>query len=238
VFLPRQVPVAEPGGNEVKRQMGSAPEHEPPPAAPPAPVPGAGQAVPRFGLRERKKARTRAAIRRHALRLFRERGYAATTVDQIAEAAEVSPSTFFRYFPTKEDVVLRDDVDLLAFESFEEQPPGLAPIAAMRAAVTSAFGQLGDSEREQLRETAALTLAVPELRARALDEFIGAIGALAEAIAKRTGHDPGDFKVRNFAGALVGVMMSASLVIADDPQADFAGVADAALAHLEAGLPL
>jgi AcrR family transcriptional regulator len=194
--------------------------------------------MPRFGLRERKKARTRAAIRRHALRLFREQGYSATTVDQIAEAAEVSPSTFFRYFPTKEDVVLQDDVDLLAFEAFEGQPPGLGPIAAMRAAIASAFGQLAESEREQLRETAALTLAVPELRARALDEFIGAIQALAEAIAKRTGHDPGEFRVRNFAGALVGVMMSASLAIAEDPAADFAGIADAALAHLEAGLPL
>src|SRR5262249_7926869 len=75
----------------------------------PAGHPGAG----RPGLRERKKARTRAAIREHALRLFREQGYDETTVEQIAEAAEVSPSTFFRYFPTKEDVVLQDDMDLV-----------------------------------------------------------------------------------------------------------------------------
>src|SRR5579871_1515510 len=86
------------------------------------------------GLRERKKARTRAALREHALRLFREQGYQATTVEQIAAAAEVSPSTFFRYFPTKEDLVLQDDMDTRIVAAFEQQPPGLGPIAAVRAA--------------------------------------------------------------------------------------------------------
>ena len=216
--------------------MRSASEQDLPQTA--APASGAGQATPRSGLRERKKARTRASIRQHALRLIREQGYAATTVDQIAAAADVSPSTFFRYFPTKEDVVLQDDVDPLAFEAFEAQPPGLSPIEALRAAIRSAFTTLSAREIAQLRETAALTLSVPELRARALDEYAGAIQALGEAIAKRTGRDPDDFVVRNFAGALVGVMMSAYLAIATDPAADFAGIADAALAHLEAGLPL
>src|SRR5450432_790363 len=84
------------------------------------------------GLRERKKARTRAAIREHALRLFREQGYPATTVEQIAAAAEVSPATFFRYFPTKEDVVLQDDFDIVTLAALEAQPAGLSPIAAFR----------------------------------------------------------------------------------------------------------
>src|SRR5690348_5485874 len=87
---------------------------------------------PAPGLRERKKAKTRAAIQRHALRLFREQGYEATTVNQIAEAAEISPSTFFRYFPTKEDVVLYDAVDPVAFAAFEAQPRELSPIEALR----------------------------------------------------------------------------------------------------------
>jgi AcrR family transcriptional regulator len=84
------------------------------------------------GLRERKKARTRASIREHALRLFREQGHQATTVEQIAAAAEVSPSTFFRYFPTKEDVVLHDDMESLMLEAFARQPPEIGLVAAVR----------------------------------------------------------------------------------------------------------
>src|SRR5262249_58737408 len=96
------------------------------------------QAGPPMGLRERKKARTRAAIRTEAMRLFRERGYAATTVEQIAAAADISPATFFRYYPTKEDVVLQDDLDLLLPEAVDAPPPSLSPVAADRAALTEA----------------------------------------------------------------------------------------------------
>src|SRR5436309_10581986 len=97
---------------------------------------------PGRGLRERKKAKTRAAIQEHALRLFREQGYDATTVEQIAAAAEVSPSTFFRYFPTKEDVVLYDAFDPLIFAAFEAQPAALGPIQALRGALHAVFGAL------------------------------------------------------------------------------------------------
>jgi AcrR family transcriptional regulator len=84
------------------------------------------------GLRERKKAKTRRTIQEHALRLFAEQGYEATTVDQIAEAAEISPSTFFRYFATKEDVVIEDDYDPLLIRAFIAQPASLSPVAAFR----------------------------------------------------------------------------------------------------------
>src|SRR5713101_113585 len=135
------------------------------------------------GLRERKKARTRASIREHALRLIREQGYQATTVEQIAAAAEVSPSTFFRYFPTKEDVVLQDDFDVRMFEALERQPPDVTPVAAMRESIAT----LTPAEWDQLRETAALQMTVPEIRARSLDELNRTLRVAVEVLAKRTG---------------------------------------------------
>src|SRR5262249_38838167 len=113
-----------------------------------------------LGLRERKKARTRAAIQRHAFRLFREHGYERTSVSQIAEAAEVSESTFFRYFPTKEDVVLWDAYDPRIIEAFRAQPAELSPVAALRAAFRDVLGQLSEAEQADQRERMELMLSV------------------------------------------------------------------------------
>src|SRR6201990_2365224 len=123
------------------------------------------------GLRERKKARTRAAIREHALRLFREQGYYATTVEQIAAAAEVSPSTFFRYFPTKEDVVLQDDMEPLLIEALEQQPVEMGIVAAVRAALRTVTATLDEEKWELIRQAAELGMTVPEIRARAMDDL-------------------------------------------------------------------
>ena len=205
-------------------------------------MPGASQDRP-DGLRERKKARTRAAIREHALRLFRENGYQRTTVEQIAAAAEVSPSTFFRYFPTKEDLVLRDDMDTRMIEAFERQPSDLSPLSAVRAAVREMFGSYTQADLDTLGETTALTLTVPEVRARAMDEFARTIGVIAEALAKRSGRPADDLAVRTTAGAIIGVMMSLTMPWEgwSSHRQTFEDVfqhIDQALALLEAGLPL
>ena len=195
------------------------------------------------GLRERKKARTRAAIREHALRLFRENGYQRTTVEKIAEAAEVSPSTFFRYFPTKEDLVLQDDMDTRMIEAFERQPADLAPIAAVRAATREVFTSYTEADLDLLRETTALTMTVPEVRARAMDEFARTITLVSEALAKRAGRPADDLAVRTTAGAIIGVIMSITMPWegwSSDRRRieDTFERIDQALALLEAGLPL
>jgi len=191
-----------------------------------------------LGLRERKKARTRAAIQRHALRLFREHGYEATTTSQIAEAAEVSESTFFRYFPTKEDVVLWDEFDPQVIEVFRSQPAGSSPIQALRVAFREVLDGLSDEARAEVRERLTLVLSVPPLRATLLDQVVGPIRLLAALVAERTGRRAEDPAVRTLAGAVLGVSLSAMFEAAEDPGADVVQLIDEAMARLEAGLPL
>jgi AcrR family transcriptional regulator len=190
------------------------------------------------GLRERKKAKTRAAIQTEALRLFLAQGYAQTTVERICEAAEVSESTFFRYFPTKEDVVAHDRYDPLLIAAFHSQPAELTPIQAIRGAIHSVFDQLPTDELAHERERGRLITSVPELRAKALEQLTETLQMLADILATRSGRQPGDFAVRNLTGALIGVALATTRAAAEDPTADYLQLFDAGLAHLEAGLPL
>lgn len=193
---------------------------------------------PARGLRERKKAKTRAAIQQHALRLFQKQGYDATTVEEIAAAAEVSPSTFFRYFPTKEDVALYDDLDPLLLAAFAAQPAELSPIQAMRGALRVVLTNLPAEEMAQQWERGRLILTVPELRMRMLDQLAQAVNLTAEMIAKRTGRRADDLAVLTYAGAMLGALLSGMLTGMNDPHTDLLALMDASLAYLEAGLPL
>ncbi|HEX8977845.1 MAG TPA: TetR family transcriptional regulator [Solirubrobacteraceae bacterium] len=189
------------------------------------------------GLRERKKAKTRAAIQAAALELFERHGYEATTVDQIAELSEVSQSTFFRYFRTKEDVVLHDRYDPLLLADFVAQPAELTPIQALRRTLRGVMGALPAEEQARERQRATLIISVPELRARALDDMAATLEPFNQALAQRTGRSPNDPAVRAFAGAVIGVSMSAMLSANQHPDADYLDLMDAGLAQLEDGLP-
>ena len=191
----------------------------------------------RPGLRERKKAKTRAAIQAHALRLFAEHGYHATTVEQIADAAEVSPSTFFRYFPTKEDVVFHDELDPKLLAALTEQPAELSTLAAIRRSMRDVFASLSESEAALELQRHDLARTVPELRARMLDQFVGGLAMLSEAIAERVGRSTEDRAVRTLAAAVVGVGVEAVMATEHAPER-FLEEMDAGLAQLEAGFDL
>ncbi|WAH41277.1 TetR family transcriptional regulator [Alicyclobacillus fastidiosus] len=192
----------------------------------------------RMGLRERKKMRTRVAIQQHALRLFREQGYQETTVEQIAEAAEVSPSTFFRYFPTKEDVVLSDETDPEIIAAFHAQPPEVNVVRALRNAFATVFATLPKDEQEAMFERGRLIFTIPELRARFLDNLAQSIQMVAGAVAERTHRDSADFMVRTLAGALMGVGMSAGFMWMENPEMDLMAALDEAFSYIESGFPL
>jgi len=184
-------------------------------------------------LRERKKIKTRETIRREAFRLIQENGYAATTVEQIAEAAEVSPSTFFRYFPTKESVLLADDMDPMILNALEEQPPDLSPSQAVRRAYQAAMAGLSQDQREFEEIRQRLMFSIPELKAAMFDEYYRTITTFAEALGRRIGRDAGDFELRVFAGALAGAMMA---VYEPGPRATDTVLR--ALDFVDAGMPL
>ena len=193
---------------------------------------------PRAGLRERKKARTRASIQDHALRLFRDQGYDATTIEQIAEAADVSPSTFFRYFPTKEAVVLYDAFDPRFADSFRAQPRELSVVEAIRRAIGATFSEIPDDERDRQRLRESLLRTVPGLRVRMLDEFIKTIDLFSVEVAGRVGREPDDFEVRTLVGAVIGVSISTWLAAGGDVGKDYLASYERAFELLEAGLPL
>ncbi|WP_430334107.1 TetR family transcriptional regulator [Rhodococcus sp. ACT016] len=186
-----------------------------------------------IGLRERKKRKTRALIREHAMRLFTEQGYAQTTVDQIAAAADVSPSTFFRYFPSKEQLILIDDLDAPMLAAIAAQPADTPPLTACRRAFEEVLGSLTPAEIDAERTRQRLLFGVPELRSAMLGELIRSIVILADAVAVRVGRRADDFEVRVFAGAVAGAVLGA---VGEDPP-DLA-IFVKAIEFLERGMPL
>ncbi|WFB09761.1 TetR family transcriptional regulator [Streptomyces sp. LX-29] len=102
------------------------------------------QAAPPLGLRERKKRRTRAALVRAALELFTRQGYERTTVDEIAEAVDVSQRTFFRYFANKEEVAfaVQSAAEAHFFAALCLRPAHEAPMAALRGAIIDAWSTI------------------------------------------------------------------------------------------------
>jgi AcrR family transcriptional regulator len=128
-----------------------------------------------MGLRERKKLQTRRAIASAALRLFDERGFEETTISDIAAAADVSPRTFFGYFPSKDDVVFAEMDERLADirARLAERPSGETPLATFRRVAEALLAAIS-AEGEDGAIQVALIRDRPSLQAQALKRFADA----------------------------------------------------------------
>ncbi|WP_031483606.1 TetR family transcriptional regulator [Streptomyces bicolor] len=193
---------------------------------------------PQLGLRERKKIKTRMAIREATYTLIKEQGYDATTIEQIAERAEVSPSTVFRYFPTKEDIVLTDEYDPILLAELRKRPADEPWMESLRYVVRLAIGAATEEDPEVVRLRSHLLVQVPAVRSRMLESMSVTGRMLGEAIAERTGMAQDSFEVRVFTMSLIGGLAEISLYWAEhDFKDDLQDLLDRALDVIEHGLP-
>jgi AcrR family transcriptional regulator len=153
---------------------------------------------PRASLRERKKQATRRSLRRAALDLVAERGFAHVTVEDIAEAADVSPRTFFNYFPSKEAALFGTDPERIPLlrERLISAAPDAPALEALRVimvsdarAVADELGELGGDPVDWLRRMKGAH-ADPQLRAARAAQMAMVERAIAEGLAERLGTDP------------------------------------------------
>jgi AcrR family transcriptional regulator len=167
------------------------------------------QDTPRPGLRERKRIKLRRSVQTEALRLFDTQGYDQTTVEQITEAADISTTTFYRYFPTKEDVIIDDDYDAILEEIFASTSAD-EPLVALVRACAAATGAAVEADRDYNLARLRLVATVPVLQARYAGEERRSADLLARLLASQTGRSATDYQVELAAAALVAVLFAAS----------------------------
>lgn len=161
-------------------------------------------------LRERKKQRTRKAISDAATDLFAERGFDAVTVDDVAEAADVSRKTVFNYFRCKEDLLF-DEADaarerLLA--AVRERVPDESVLDAVRRNALAEIERMCAGDEPWIEKMSRLVAASPSLQAREREIYDDIARALAEAIREETGADELDCRPHVTAQGLMAVQRS------------------------------
>lgn len=163
------------------------------------------------GLRERKKERTREAIIDAALDLFERNGYDATTVEDIAAAADVSPRTFFRYFESKLDLIM-------ARSTTSHSEKGLGPRLAARPAGESLLDAVRHVVRTELEQQLddplivrefQVMLTTPSLRNMAREHFYEEEASMVSAVAARLGVGEDDLRAHVTAGVIAAVLWTA-----------------------------
>lgn len=148
-----------------------------------------------MGLRELKKTRTRQSVQQAAMRLFDAQGYTATTVEQIAAAAEISTATFYRYYSDKEDIVIGDDDRALVEELIAARPPD-ETVAATLAALFQRLAAELEADKDAVIVRMRLMHGVPDLQARRSATRQKTADLLASLLAPRAGTDPDNRDLR------------------------------------------
>lgn len=196
------------------------------------------------GLRERKKQRTHDALLRAALELFTTRGYEATTVDEIAEAVDVSQRTFFRYFAGKEEAALA--VLSLTHDHFlaavRARPAHEAPLEAMRNAVLEgwdAFGAVVDQvvPLDLHLRAYGMVESTPALLAAHLRRADEVGRQIERIIAEREGLDETDPRPRVAVAVFAGVMRVTERLWALGDDLSMEAMRELTAAHLDALRP-
>jgi len=162
-----------------------------------------------FGLRERKKRQTSERIESAALELFEASGFDGTTVDEIAARADISPRTFFYYFPTKEDVVLANYAGRLEriVGELGRRPAHEAPWLALRSSFLVVAADY-DGERHEIVRRFTIMASASSIYARSLQIQAGWEDTLASALSERMGCDLVDLRPRLLASCALGAIRS------------------------------
>lgn len=167
-----------------------------------------------MNLRARKKLLVRDVIEHVALALFDQRGYEATTVEEIAAEVGISPRTFFRYFPSKEDVVFAHHADALARlrNVLDERLRAGAPVLGAVRAATLALQD--DADQRELEQTRLRVIRVtPALTARRHALSVEYEAAIVAAVTPALGDDQGAWmRAMLVASAAMGALRAASLI--------------------------
>jgi AcrR family transcriptional regulator len=187
---------------------------------------------PPRSLRERRRIRTRQTIQAQALRLFAAKGFQATTIEEIAAAAEMAPRTFFRYFPTKEEVVFWAEYPPMLAGFVAARPDDEPALEALHHGIVEALAAIWDQdeERERMLERLRLAFRTPALHPRLRQQQAHWAAELAEILADRLGERPDNIEVRAIAAAVAAaVWVAAEEWQAQDGRAELGALIDQAL---------
>lgn len=196
-------------------------------------VAGLAASDSRAGHPGRRRVTSRDELEQAAFALFAARGFDATTVNEIAEAAGIGRRTFFRYFPSKNDIpwgAFEEELDRMRV-LLQACPRDVPLMDAIRVALID-FNRVSPAQVPLHRRRMELILRVPTLLAHSTLRFTAWRAVIADFVAERTGHHPDDLAPQAIAHAILGVAVAAYEHWLDDPAADLGSLLDDAMREL------